>query len=615
MSKIGCALLVAIVCTASFVPAAAQEASEQTNGRITLDIKGMDLVDALKMLAARSGVNIVVGKNVSGKVTMFLKDVDIWSAFEIILAANDLAFEKKDGIVYVMTQKDYESMYGQRQREKRAVEIARLEYARAQDLSRALTQMKSGIGKVIVDENSNSLVISDTPEKIAQMREFIENADIPIQTRVFTLNYAQAEKLSPKIQEALTKGVGTLQIDERTNKIAVTDYAQKLDEISGIIRAFDEKTAQVLIDAQIIEIKPSDKFEMGIDWDFWIEKYFKMSAALPISHSGRLLLGTADTTPTGKGQYKAVIDLLRTVGETRILSSPRIMALNNQEAKILVGSKEAYITSTTSQSGTGSTVVSQNVNFVDVGIKLYVTPTINTGGFVTMKIRPEISSSVLTNITSVGQVTQVPIVSTSETETTVMVKDGVTIIIGGLKKDEKTKTESRMPILGDIPFLGRAFTRTSDEVKKTELVILLTPRIVSGESTFTEFSDMPLAEQAFKDGQQAARPGTPPPAPVSKPATGAFKNEEDYRRHVWSKINKIAIGYMRDSTEYSGSAEIVFTIGRDGRLTGEPRVLSSNNRALHVIAIKSIRDAAPFPPLPGFSRRQEMVFRTTFYSE
>jgi len=469
--------------------------NQENQNKISLDIKGMDIVDVLKMLATRAGMNIVVGKNVAGRVTLFLKDVDINDAFEIVLLSNDLAYEKKGDIINVMTQRDYELLYGERYQDKNQIKIIQLKYTKAADLSRALNQIKTNVGRIVVDEGSNTLVLIDTPKKIKEMMDFINNADLPIQTKVFSLSYAQADKLNTKLQETITKGVGSIRMDERTNKIVVTDYPEKLKEITSIISAFDEKTPQVLIDAQIIELKPFDKFEMGVDWDYWIKKHFKVTGNLPIGTTNRLLLGTANTAPDVKGQYKAILDLLRTIGDTKILSSPRIMALNNQEAKILVGAKDAYITSTTSLSGE-STVTSQSVNFVDVGIKLYVTPTINRDGFVTMKIKPEISSATRTDIVSEGKITQIPIVTTSEAETTVMIKDGVTIIIGGLRKDEKYKTVKKIPLIGDIPLLGFFFRSTSNELKKVELVILLTPHIISGESTYTDFSEIKPKEGA-----------------------------------------------------------------------------------------------------------------------
>lgn len=456
---------------------------------ITLEIKGMDIIDVLKIVASRAGFNIAIGKNVSGRTTLFLNDVDPEEAFDIVIVANDLAYERKGNLVNVMTQRDYELLYGTRYQDKRRVKIFTPKNTKAVDLIKAISQIKSNIGKVVYDEASNTIMVVDTPEQISEIENFLDHSDRIIQTRVFSLNYAQAEKINPKLQEMVTKGIGNIKIDERTNKIVITDYPENLDKISRVISAFDEKTSQVLIDAQIIELTPSDKLEMGVDWDYWISKYFEVKGSLPLNTSNTVVFGTRSDTPTQQGKYKAVMDVLRTIGDTKVLSSPRIMALNNQEAKILVGTKDAFITSTVTQTE-GSAVTSQSVNFVDVGIKLYVTPNISRDGFITMKIKPEISSATRTKILSEGKETEIPIVTTSEAETTIMVKDGITIIIGGLKKDKKEKTTKRIPLLGSIPVLGFLFGSTSDSYSKTELVILLTPHIISGDTPYTDFSQI-----------------------------------------------------------------------------------------------------------------------------
>ena len=571
---------------------------ELQKNKISLDIKGMDIVDVLKMLSTRSGMNIVMGKNVTGKVTLFLKNVDLWDAFEIILLANDLAYEKKGGIINVMTQRDYELQYGERFQDKKQGKIIQLKYSKAADISRALNQIKTNIGKIVVDEGTNTIALIDTPEKIKEMENFLRTTDLPLQARVFSLNYAQADKILPKIQESITKGVGSIKIDERTNKIAITDYPEKLDEIAKVISAFDEKTPQVVIDAQIIEINPKkDQFAMGVDWDYWIKKNIRLVGSMPAPSltdiatiPNKLSLGvaalSASTSPSAPEQYKSILDMLRVIGETKILSSPRIMTLNNQEAKILVGTRDAYITSTTSQGGTGTTVTSQTVNFVDVGIKLYVTPTINRDGFVIMKIKPEISSSVLTNITSEGQVTQVPIVTTSESETSVMVKDGTTIIIAGLKKDQQIKEVRKIPLLGDIPLLGYAFKNTRNETIKTELVIFLTPHIVSGEETFeytslTRNKDIELTQTLAKVEQSKNNAGP--------------TNIEDYKEIIF---NKIKTASLSNKVPQKGEVGISFMLNSNGRLKGEPGVVSSNNQNLNKIAIDSIKNASPFPAFP-----------------
>ena len=166
----------------------------QTNNKISLDIKGMDIVDVLKTLANRTGMNLIIGKNVTGRVTLFLKDVDVWDAFEIVLLANELAYQKQGEIINVMSQRDYELLYGERFQDKKQAKTIPLKYARAADLSRALNQIKTNIGRVVVDEGSNTLVLIDTPKKINEMQDFIKNADLPTQARVFNLNYAQGRR-------------------------------------------------------------------------------------------------------------------------------------------------------------------------------------------------------------------------------------------------------------------------------------------------------------------------------------------------------------------------------------------------------------------------------------
>ena len=191
--------------------------------KISLDLKGMDVVEALKTLAAKGNMNLVIGSNVRGRVTMFLKDVAVADAFEIILAANDLASEKKGDITYVMSQRDYELLYGERYGDKKETKVIQLKYAKVSEAEKVLSQIKTKIGRIIADETSGTLIIMDTPKAVAQAAELVKKIDKPTERVVFELGYARAEDLSVKLQEILTKGVGVIQVDERTNKIVVTD--------------------------------------------------------------------------------------------------------------------------------------------------------------------------------------------------------------------------------------------------------------------------------------------------------------------------------------------------------------------------------------------------------
>ena len=591
--------------------------------KISLDLKGMDIVDVLKMISQRSGLNLIIGKNVSGKVTIFLKEVNIWDAFEIILSANSLAYEVKGDIVYIMTDKDYELTYGDKFQNEKSSLIWVLKFAKAAELSKTITQIKSNVGKVIVDEATNTIVVMDTLEKIRQIEALIEELDKPLITRIFELKYAQADKLSPKIQEEVTKGVGSVKIDERTNKIAITDYPNKVSEIGRIIEAFDEKPLQVRIDAQIIEISPEkDEFKMGVDWDVWLSKNMRMANPLSLSNSNKLSLGmaTAGISLGEKYDYKGVLDLLRTIGKTKILSSPSIMAINNQEAKILVGTKEAYITSSTSQSGSGTSETAQTVNFVDVGVKLYVTPTVSRDGFVTMKIKPEVSSAKMTDLTSEGKVTQVPIVTTSEAETAVTVKDGMTIVIAGLKKDKKENEVKKIPLLGDIPILGAAFRSVSSSLNKTELVIFLTPRIVRDEFPSPRYVSLTKDEDIMnlvKETEKGyiSRKYSPQKVKGSVSDSAGFlsvssaqRSVKDYSEYVRNRIYSL-MSLMKAGPGCNERVVVSFVVSSNGSLLGEPRVLSATSSALSQPVLNVVKSAFPFPSLPKEANRTAMEFQ------
>lgn len=446
----------------------------------SLELKDMDIMDVLKLLSQKTGLNIVAGKNVRGKITLYLKDVDVRDVLRIVLETNDLAFEEDGNIVKVMAARDYELMYGKKFGDKTKVKVVPLKYATASDLAPLLSQLKSGIGKVLVDEQSNTVVLMDSDSPLADMQNLIRKVDVPVVTRVFALNYTKAEDLEKKLSGILSKNVGKIKVDARSNKIYVTDIPSKMVEIENIVNAFDVKHRQVLIEAKIVKVVLGDEFKMGVDWEAILRAYHNMdfksafTVLTTTDKKGRFSIGSIESD-----DYTAVVEALEKVGHTNTLSSPRITAINNEEAKILVGSTEPYVTTTTTTPASGPTTTAESVNFIDVGVKLFVTPTINEESFITMKIRPEVSS--VTDYLLTSQNNKIPIVDTTTAETTVMVRDGVTIVIGGLIKDESIDTINKIPVLGDLPLLGFLFRNRDKEVNKTELVVFLTPHIVTGD--------------------------------------------------------------------------------------------------------------------------------------
>ncbi|GAG24671.1 unnamed protein product, partial [marine sediment metagenome] len=253
------------------------------------------------------------------------------------------------------------------------------------------------------------------------------------------------------------------------------------------------------IEAKIVEVALNDQYRYGVDWKAAFKSLEDQGFRISLDDfSGNVWTGTAGGTVTlasvASRNINGVIEMLKTVGRTNVISSPRITVLNNEEARVLVGTEQPIVTSTTTVPEGGQSITSESVTYIDVGVELTVTPTINKDGYVTMKIKPEISS-LGTKIETAhsGEFSQgnyVYPVSKSETETTVMVKDGHTIIIAGLIQDRDIMEEDKIPFLGDIPLIGALFKNktvgSTDQAEKEELVIFLTPYIIHGDETFPE---------------------------------------------------------------------------------------------------------------------------------
>lgn len=610
---------------------------------ISLDFKGMDVVDVLKLIAQRGNINIAISKNVRGKVTMFLKDVDIYEAFEIILASNQLAYEKKGSILNVMTGKDYSLLYGESFHDKKIMETFELKHTNASDVSKAATQIKSKIGKIIVDEAANTLVVMDSPGIVAKIREIILTLDKPVETRVFALDYAKAEEVKSKIEEKLTKNIGLVQVDERTNKIIITDLKSKMAKMEGLIAELDERTREVLIEAKILEITLNDEFRWGVNWDRIIKLTSTLGSVAIGANFADAVIGSILPAETGSiigsslevgtldgNNFHAMFEILETIGKTEVLSSPRIVVINNEEASILVGTNQPYATTGTTVSDTVSQTT-QQVTYVDLGIKLHVTPTINNDGYITMKIKPEVSSKsgdidIVSEEGETTRTTKVPIISTSEAETTVMLKDGNTIILAGLIEKRFEEEENKIPYLSNIPILGHLFksrTRGSSEnPERKELVIFLTPHIISGDVKSPEVSEYlttaepgkatvvqpekkkidtkinPKLNFLEKTPYQDTAPAALPVSPVSlikAPATGLSR--EAYYNLVKNKVlNKISENYPRSNV--SGDINVSFEVTSDGVLYGKPKIASPADATLKTLVLKSVEDASPFPVFP-----------------
>lgn len=458
---------------------------------ISLDLRGMDVIEVLKFLAAQGHLNIVTSPDVQGRVTLVLTDVTVRDALDIVLVSNSLAVERRGTILYIMSGQLYEQLYGLRYSDPRQSLTVTLRYANANQVGSLLGNIKSPVGRIVIDEPTATLAILDTPSVLSQMQSLIASVDIPTierqlptETKILPLHFARAEEVQPQVESLLTKEIGIARIDKRSNALIVTDMPARMPQIESLVNAFDARTRQVFIESTILQVTLRDEFDTGIEW-----KWVSESLDIPdITVENKRLISSDVSNPISvvvgtiaENDMTATIKALHHFGDTKVLSSPHIAVMNGEDAKILVGRRQPYATST-SLTSTASAEVAETVQFIEVGVKLYVTPNINDIGFVTLKIRPEVSSVVGSYTTSKGNT--IPIVETAEAETRVVVKDGTTVVIGGLMKDTLTLSKSKVPLLGDLPLLGVLFRNRSDQVKKEELVILLTPHAVTGEEFF-----------------------------------------------------------------------------------------------------------------------------------
>jgi len=570
----------------NFESSAPASSALNTSQKISLDLKGVDIVDVLKLLSQKGNLNFVAGRNVSGRVTIFAKDVDIWQAFEQIVQANDLAYEVRDNLINVMTARDYELIYGQRFSEPTKDIIFTLHYGKVAQVSTVLNQIKSAVGRVVADEGSNTLVLTDIPTRLGQMQRIIKELDRPTDTRVYALNYSEAEKLQEKMTELLSP-IGVFNFDARSNKVLITDLPENLAKTDELIKAFDVPDGQVLIEAKIVKVELSDDDSFGIDWQrvfagIDVETRSNYRVLGDVLGAGTAT-GTALRLLSSRDDARIVLEALKSVGKTETLSNPRIMVSSNQEARILVGTKEASVTTTTTVPSTGTVVSSPQIQYVDVGTKLYVTPNVKRDGRVQLKIRPEVSTATIEEFDT----NRIPIVTTTEAETNVLVKSGVTLILGGLIDNQYTNNSSKLPIIGDIPVIGLPFRNLTKTVSRTELVVFLTPQIILADGT-------PF-EVAPNDGRPAAMLDDPLPAV--------------YRREVRRYLQELFVDQFQRAQLSRGSVLVSFILDNAGELIRVDEVKSPEGEPFERAAKAALMLARKFPPFPDDALADQVRFR------
>jgi general secretion pathway protein D len=305
----------------------------------------------------------------------------------------------------------------------------------------------------------------------------------------------QSSVSNASIADVAVSHVGKVRIiaDEPNNSIVIVATAHEYEIIRPIINQLDVMPLQVLIDATIVEVDLKNDLKYGMQWSFDTGNFHNLLTDVGSGNLKAIGPVTGYSLFYSGGTAKAVLNALAEKSAINVIASPSLMVLNNQEGFINVGDKVPIATSQStnnnsvnvtpssgilpSNNSNVSAIVSNNIQMVDTGVTLKITPRVNAGGLVLMKIEQEANQAVPTTTSSLNS----PTIQQRKINSSIAVKNGETIILGGLIREENGSGLTGMPILSDIPVLGSLFGTTTTDSKKTELVILITPRIVQDE--------------------------------------------------------------------------------------------------------------------------------------
>ncbi|MFC1762519.1 type II secretion system protein GspD [Planctomycetota bacterium] len=292
-------------------------------------------------------------------------------------------------------------------------------------------------------------------------------------TQTFPINHGKSKDLEVSVNKLLSED-GKIGVDERLNALVVTDTSEHLERIQEAIQRLDKKAPQVLIEVLIVNVILNDERKMGVDWQIIGSKGAGESIILTQELNATTLTNPygamSFNTVSGDWSFTSLLDFVQTHENVTVLASPKVLVLNNHTATFDAVEEIPYqqLSETSGGGFIGTTA------FKDAGVKLQVTPQISDDGYIAMHIEPEQSARVGTF--SVDG-TDTPVIETRKTTTDLRVKDGQTVIIGGLRKKEPFRKESRIPLLGDIPLLGRLFRQVHVKEADSELGIFITPRV------------------------------------------------------------------------------------------------------------------------------------------
>ena len=441
---------------------------------ISINVKNVNIEDVLKMLAEQSNLNIIAGKNVKDTLTITLQNIPVMEALKAILEVSNYTYKKEGDIIKVYTWDDLRIL---QESKKLQTKVFNPKYIKVTDIEPLLQTIKSNRGKIQSNPKLNQLLVYDLEEKIKKMEDVVASIDKDrLIKRHFILDYAEPEEIKEKLAKLISTQEAEIYIDNRTHSLVIKAAPMCLDELENLIKRWDVPSKQVQIEAKIMQVSLDKNFQLGIDWEYVstngkhrpTDYDLSSKLGLSLSEGGIFRVGALSAD-----DYQATLEMLQTTTNSNLLSEPKITVMDGHEANIMVGSTEPYIVRYIDEDTNTTT---EETKFKDVGIQLTVKPRITEGGYIRLEIEPEVSSA-----RRVAEVNNALAIDTSKVKTILMVKDGKTVVLGGLIKDERVETTKKIPILGDIPILGLLFQNKNKANLKTELIIFITPHILTKE--------------------------------------------------------------------------------------------------------------------------------------
>lgn len=473
-------------------------------GQVDLHVKDLEVTKVLQLLSIQSQRNIMASRNVAGTVSADLYGVDFYEALDAVLHTNGFGYQEKGNLIFVYTTAELQQI--EETQRKLVHRVVRLNYISAADASTFVTPLLSSAGSIAVSGDVSA-------------------------------------GFQPSVSDG---GANTF---AHTDTLIINDYADNVDEIVSVIVDLDKRPQQVLVEATVLQARLTEENAFGVDLsvlaDFAVSNFadplgivdevISGSTTLPDRTAGAHT--TVGNTTTGTSGIKvgisthnvaAFIRALDSVTDTTVLANPKLLVLNRQKADLLVGEKLGYLSSTATDTST-----TQTVEFLDVGTQLTLRPFVSEDGFIRIELKPSISDGDTTR--TVGNFV-IPETTNQELVTNVVVRNGQTVVLGGLFKEDTTVSRRQVPLLGDIPILGALFKGQDDTVNRNEVIFLITPTIMKDESLYAIGE---RAQDRIESARLGAREGLLPWSRTKMTATHMreaekFLSKGDTQKAIWA---------------------------------------------------------------------------------